>query len=912
MKTFLKIVAGILVVLIVVIVGLNIYFTDERLKNTVMPYVNEAVGREVQVETMTITFFRTFPRPGISIQQMYIPGEAGEDTVFALDELVMAIEFFPLFSNRLNITEIRIDRPRFTYTIYEDGSTNIDFLTEREPGEPEDTTGGYSVNIPQFEITNAKIGYDDRGAQTDIRLNGLDATLSLAYADLIESTLDLEIEGMNATFEGARYVSGLPLGLTQKSVLDMENEQLELREGTFNIRGLALSLNGLVHNWSETPAVDLAFQTSSDNLEELLSLAPPEYQEKIMEYETRGSLSINGQIKGPVGGEASPDFSATVSIKDGYLKYPDLPRAIENIQVSANARNNLITIDRLQAEAGSNTLSLGGNIQNPMDESARTVDLNTDLQIDLGTVKEFYPIDEDSLEIRGKLTAILRLKGKADQIERAVESGRVELTDGFVHFKSTGEPVRNINLATVIKGNRVTINRAHFESGKNNLTITGNITDYLDENPSVNLALKGEARLAELRNYYELEPAVRQLTGTVTLDLKATGRVKTPAQMQFNGRVTANDIFMSGDSLVQPVQNLNGELDLTPAQARLNSLTFRLGSSDITLDGTMKQYIQLLKAPDERTEMPNLTGRYYSRFLNIDELIDWSDTTSAPIPINLPVMTSSVTATVDTMIATGVKMFNLEASVSTTPDRITLNQATVDMFDGSASGSFVWNVPQPDRTNLRFTGRLDSLQAKAFFREYPVFGKKTEFHNYVSGTFSADVDYYTELDKYLDPIIGTTRINGNFGMTKSRLKEHPMQLRVTSMFNANDLNTLTMDEWKSTFNVDNRVLTFKNFKLTSGNIGVELNGTKQLTNNTIDYHTRVYLPGKYKDDIASVIGKQAADALEQENGTVLIPLRMTGKEGDPRIRPDQEVIKPIIQEFLKNKAGKALKKLFDG
>lgn len=912
MKTFLKILAGILVVLIVVIIGLNIYFTDERLKNTIMPYVNEAVGREVQVETMTITFFRTFPRPGISIQQMHVPGEAGEDTVLALDELVMGIELFPLFGNRLNITEIRIDRPRFTYIIYEDGSTNLDFLTERETGDPADTTGGYTVDIPRFVVTNARLGYHDRGVQSEIRLNGLDATLSLSYADLIESTLDMKIEGMDATIEGSRYVTGLPLGLTQKSVLDLENERLEIRDGTFNIRGLALSLGGLVQNWSETPAVDLAFQSSSDNLEELLSLVPPEFQEKIMGYETRGSLSIDGQVKGPVGGEASPDFSAAVNIKDGYLKYPDLPRAIENIQVSANARNNVITVDRLQAEAGTNSLSLGGSIQNPMDESLRSVDLDTDLQIDLGTVKEFYPIDEDSLEIRGKLTANLRLKGKADQIERAVESGRIELTDGFVHFKKTGEPVRNINLETVIRGNLLTVNRAHFESGKNNLTITGSISDYLDENPSINLALKGEARLAELKNYYELEPAVKQLTGTVTLDLKAAGRVKTPAEMQFNGRVVANDIFMSGDSLVQPVQNLNGILDLTPAEARLNSLAFRLGSSDITLDGAMKQYMQLLRAPDERTEMPALTGRYYSRFLNVDELIDWSDTTSAPILINLPVITSSVTATVDTMIATGVEMFNLEARVSTTPDRITLNQATVDMFDGTAAGSFVWNVPEPDHTNLRFTGKLDSLQAKAFFREYPVFGKKTDFHNYVSGAFSADVDYFTELDKYLDPVIGTTRISGNFGMTKSRLNKHPVQLRVTSMFNANDLNTLTMDEWKSTFNVDNRVLTFKNFKLTSGNIGVELNGTKNLTNNTIDYHTRVYLPGKYKNDIASVIGNQAADALEQENGTVLIPLRMTGKEGDPRIQPDQEVIKPFIREFLKNKAGKALKKLFDG
>ena len=94
MKTFLKIAGAILGLFIVIVIGLNIYFSDERLKNTVMPYVDDAVGRSVNVEKMSLTFFSTFPQPGVSIENMSIPGETESDTLLSLDELVVSVDVF--------------------------------------------------------------------------------------------------------------------------------------------------------------------------------------------------------------------------------------------------------------------------------------------------------------------------------------------------------------------------------------------------------------------------------------------------------------------------------------------------------------------------------------------------------------------------------------------------------------------------------------------------------------------------------------------------------------------------------------------------------------------------------------------------------------------------------------------------
>lgn len=1027
MKTSLKIIGGIFAFFIIAIIGLNSYFTDARLQRTVMPYVNEATGREVQVESMSLTLFSTFPQPGLSISGMSIPGETQDDTLLALDKLVVGVKLFSLFGNEISISEIKLNNPRFTYRIYPDSTSNIDFLLSSEAGD--DTTGaGYAINIPYFEVINGQFGYVDETSATEVKLADFNANISLRYASLIESMVDIDLGGLYATVGSSNYINGLPLSLSEKSTINMQEETVNLSSGTFSIRGLALNLSGTITNWSSTPAVDLTFNSSSDNFGELLRLVPAEYEEYVRELETQGSLAIEGSVNGPVGGDEIPSFNTSIKVQDGYLKNPDLPQAVENIQLNARASNRLVTVEKLNAKAGTNhiaasgrlgdpfnedgafsfdlkgnvdlatiskfydisqfdieqmsgrldvaanakgnrakpgeanfdatlqladgtlkyievpkaieninveakadqdlvtinsislkaarnTFSMKGTIQKPLDESRRAVNLETGLRFDLSTIKDFYPISEDTLEMSGLLTAQATLEGKADQIERSVKSGSINLKNGFIFYERLGKPFRDITFESVLDGPTLTIVNASFRTGENNLKTAGLINNYLGDNRSVDLKLEGFAKLNQITSYYDLQPTVKKLTGDANINFRAKGQIDKPAEMAFTGSMIVNNMSMEGEGLVQPITNLNGTLNLTPSAVSLESLAFKFGSSDMELSGSLKDYMEYLKEEKDRKVTPHLTGTYYSKYVDVDEIIDWEDTTTAsnePVLIVLPDLTSSITANVDKMIVTGVTLQNLNAKAATTPRQIKMEEAGVELFEGKATGSFTWDVPKPDRTMITFNGSLEGVRGEAFFKEYQVLGEKSAFHKYISGAFSSEIEYYSELDKFLGPVIKTTKMDGNFGMTKSRLKNHPVQLRIASLLNTPELQSASLDEWKSTFDVNNSVLTIKNLRLTSSDAGMELNGTQHLVTEKIDYDMKLFLPGRFKKAIASVITSQAADALTRENGTIMVPLEVTGTSGDPKVKPDQDVIKPIIQKFLKDKAGNTLKKLFGG
>lgn len=1030
MKLFLKILAGLVIFFIVLLIGLNLYFTNERLTELILPEVRKAVGTDVQVDQMSLTFFKTFPQFGVELQNFVLPDPNGE-TVASLEELLVGVELFPLLGNEISISHLQLNRPVLNYRVYPDSTSNIDFLLEtpEEPEQPE--SEGYAIAIPEFTIQSATVNYRDEPGEVIIVMNDLNADISLQFDDLIESTVNATLGSLSASAEGTSYVDNLSLSLNQVSTVDIENETLELTEGTFSIRGLALNIAGSVSNWSsDTPSIDLQFSSSSENFGELLRLAPPEFDEQLAGLETRGALQLEGSVAGSITDEELPAFDLIVNVSNGYLQNPDLPDAIEDINLSLELNNELATLSefsaraaqnmitasgtverpldddaifsiafdgdvdlatvsrfypiedfgvqtlsgqlaadmtangridqtenamfsgnfilsdgalqyvdvprpieqinaRIQASqdliqidesgfrAASNRFNMSGSISNPLDEVNRTVDLSATVNFDLASIKEFYPIDEDTLELRGQFDANIVLQGQADpdQIERLLQRSTFELNDGYIDHRLVGKPLEDITLTAEATGTRLSIQNARFVTGENTLAMNGSVSNYLSDDPVFDLTFDGNAVLADISSYYSLEPYIQELSGSAVMNLNARGPAGDPSQIVLNGSLEVNNVNASGDSLGLPVTELNGKLSISPESMSLDQFVMNYGSSDISLNGRVQNYLGFLEEdPASTTGLPSITGNYSSNLLNMDEMIDWDEETdpNEPFPIELPAMNSNVSAEINRLVIFGIPVTNITGTGRTTPEQITMDEATAKLFDGTATGQMVWNVPDPLQTNMSFSGNLDSLTAESFFRDTGFLGEDSRFHQHVTGAFSTEIDYATELDQTLTPDVTTTEASGSFGMTRARLQGHPIQERVADFIKVDELRNLALDEWTATYTISESILTFEDFRLTSENIGMELEGTQHMVTDEINYTATLLLPEQFKGSIASVISGRAADALQREDGTMAVPILITGTSANPRVGPDSDLIQEIIRDAVREGAGNALKKLFDG
>lgn len=1026
MKTFLKILAGVLIFLILALVGLNLYFTDERLKDTVLPKVRDATGSDVQVETMSITFFRTFPNFGVELDSIEVPDPEGEP-VATIDELLLSLDFFSLFGDQLSISNLDVRHPTVFYNVRDDSTTNIDFLLENFESEEEAETESGSISISGFELTGGAVHYTDQTTNSEIHLEGLDANITLTFSEIIESTIDAELASLSYSVGETNYIENLALSMDQTSTLDMENEVLTFSEGTFSIRGLALNLTGSVSSWSsEAPEISLNFNSNSDNFGELLRLAPPEYEEQLSGLDTRGSLVLEGRIEGAYTEDSLPNFNVTVEVNDGYLQDPDLPEAIQNINISATVNNELATIEQFSAEAGENHLrgsgrieqpleenaaftldatgdinlatvssfypiqdvgierlsgqlnldatangrmddlenaqfsgefiladgnlkyadvpnaieainarikadqnrvdiaesgftaetnefTLSGTILNPLDENQRTVDVVSTVNFDLATIKNFYPIDEDTLEMRGELIADFALRGQPDpdQIETVLQRGNIELTNGFIAHKSLTNPLEDLTFRAQAQGRELTITEARFTNGENALAMTGSVTDYLSDEPNINLTFDGNAVFSSITSYYSLEPLIQELTGNAVLNLNVRGPVGNMQNIALDGSLEVDNVNARGDSLPLPITQLSARMNASPNQMNLEQFSMNLGESDIELEGTLQNYMSFLAT--ESSTMPTVNGTYRSSFLNVDEMIDWEEETDEdPIPIELPDLTASVRAEVEELQIFGLSITNLTGNGRMTPGEIGVSNATARLFDGEATGNMEWTVTEPLNTSISFTGNLDSLQAKSFFRDTGFLGPQSTIHQYITGTFSADVEYSAQLQPNLSPDISTADATGTFGMSKVRLAEHPIQASIAEFLQTPELSTLTLDRWNANFTMDGEVMTLENLTLTSGNLGFELNGTLNMLTDDIDYQATLLLPERFKQGIATVISGRAADALQLEDGRMAVPLQITGTTASPKIGPDTDKVDQIVRDYIREGASNVLKNLLDG
>src|SRR5690625_7296191 len=100
----------------------------------IIPRVEEATGSVITAESMNITFFRTFPRFGVSISDLNMLTTAAEP-FFHSEELIAAAELFPLFRNEISILSLSAHQPVLYYTLYADSTTHVYLLfheTEEE------------------------------------------------------------------------------------------------------------------------------------------------------------------------------------------------------------------------------------------------------------------------------------------------------------------------------------------------------------------------------------------------------------------------------------------------------------------------------------------------------------------------------------------------------------------------------------------------------------------------------------------------------------------------------------------------------------------------------------------------------------------------------------------------------------
>ena len=189
---------------------------------------------------------------------------------------------------------------------------------------------------------------------------------------LHQALFDLETKTVADTltvgYDGLEYISDKRLEMDVVITIEEDYTRYTFKENMTKLNDFVMSFDGSFKMNEQDYAMDISFKSPDNSFKSLLSLIPGMYTESFGSIETKGELALAGFVKGTYSEKQMPAFNLNMVVKDAMFKYPELPTAINNINMDLLIDNKDGIIDHTIIDLKKLHLDFGAN---PVDARAR-------------------------------------------------------------------------------------------------------------------------------------------------------------------------------------------------------------------------------------------------------------------------------------------------------------------------------------------------------------------------------------------------------------------------------------------------------------------------------------------------------------------------------------------------------------
>lgn len=697
------------VVLIVIVIVTNFVFTPARLTPVVLKTANQALNAKLDMKSVELTFFSTFPRFGLKLVDGHLVSKVLNDTAWQKTDSLLSfgkcvVVINPLdylMERKVTLNYLGLEDASVYAFKNKDGIANWDIVASDTAEVEADTasadkqmlSGG--IDIRRVALKRANVIFDDRDTRVYARLTNASLNLT-ASLHKEHSTLGLRFANDNVLFwqDGQLLVNKVATELRTSLDLDRRTRTLTLKDANISINGITFDVKGTLKRDTVQRAlcIDMAYGLHAPSLETVLNMIP-ESVLKREEMTAKGSVKMEGDVKGWYGKEQMPAVTLKVKIDKASAKYDKLPYGIDDFTADFHA---FVDLMRRQPSYADLKIFHFQGAHTDILADAKVTDLlgdpditfNTKSKADLTALVKTFPL-QDGVTIGGNLDADLHLKCRLSSIKKQdlgrirmagkLELKNLSLRDTNRDFEFTSDAslkfMGNDNLAAQAEINKLVLRSKLGNSNVEKLTMTVKSTNPQDTTRIADMEckfllnrLKGNMGDSLALFCQKADATVRLQPGKknpsmpqVALSLKAdtmfcrAGQTKmgmdkagfavTAEKLRDSlwipkGIIGFNRMKMSTPEFALPIRMKKTSVTVGNRMITLKNATCRVGHSDLTatgvvydLYGTMKRH-RPLRAKLEISSR-NLDCNQIINSLNFpeDTLQAEADTTSASLEL---------------------------------------------------------------------------------------------------------------------------------------------------------------------------------------------------------------------------------------------------------------------------------------
>lgn len=595
-KKTLKI-AGITLGVILLLLLILPFAFQGKLAKLVKEEGNKMLNAQFDFRTLNISLLRNFPSASVSLEDFWLKGTGPfeNDTLIQAGELTAAVNLFSFFGDGgYDISRIIVKDTRVHAIVLEDGRPNWDVMKPSPDAEtPEDETAQetFRIKLQKLSVDNLSVVYDDRQGGVFADLSRLEADCSGDFgSDRTVVDLEMETPSLTCRTGGIPLLNKVSLEADMDVDADLAGGKFTLRENMLRLNAIQLNLDGWLAQTKQGMDMDLRLNTNEVGFKELLSLIPAIYAKDFQDLKTDGKVTLNAFARGSMEGNTKvPQFEVNLDVKDAMFRYPSLPAGVEKINISALVRNAGGPLDATEISVApfdfvlaGNPFSLNATVKTPVSDP--DFHLTARGKLDLGKVKEVYPLDD--MQLNGLVQADLELGGRLsmvekEQFEQMQAKGSLRLNQMKLVLKDM-PPVDIQQSVFTFSPRYLQLSETTVNIGKNDLTLDSRFENYLG------YALKGSTLKGTLNvssNHLNLNDFMSADTtaavAEVPADTAAMGVIRVPENIDFQMQAAFRELLFDKMTLTDGKGTLlvrNGTVDM-------RNLSFNTMGGSVTMNG---------------------------------------------------------------------------------------------------------------------------------------------------------------------------------------------------------------------------------------------------------------------------------------------------------------------------------------
>ena len=708
----------------------------------------------------------------------------------------------------------------------------------------------------------------------------LDISLLRHFPKASLSLLDFSVTGVG-DFEGQRLVSGerIEVAVDLFSIFGESFEVSKVWLLSPEIHGI-IAKNGAA-NWeifSASPEEEVVEEQASEPSSFKLSLKQLAIENAKIYYTDNTSamhfhtapvsLTLSGDLSAANTTLNLSASAADITFTLGSDSYASGLTATLNGSVGADLVNNRYTLSSLQLAVNSVKAALDGWVALEGD------DIDTEIVLDcsgnnfkdiLSLVPAFYTKDFKNLTAAGGVSLTGAVKGRMSGENYPAFALKLKVADGSFKYADLPKSVTAINIAAAVENKggsldatTVDVSRFGATFGGQSFTATLKASTPLSD---LNFAAtaKGKVDLGAIKDIYPLEDMA--LAGIITADASAAGKLSDIDRGAYDRLAVSGQLGVEGIEVEYgkfPTIEVNRALaTLSPSKMALESLSVKIGKSDITATGSLTNYWGYLL--HDKT----LSGKLAinSQLLDLNELMaamsdeeqteqegaEQSEEQVASEPLSVIEVPKNLDLALDCKFSKVLydKMVidNLAGAATVRGGVLSLDNLGMNMFDGTAKASASYSTANSDSPRLRLNATFNQASFKTTAAQVEMIEKIVPLFNKIEGTYTMSLNADMALDQTMSPVLKSVNGSGKITSGNFKLSNIPaLTALAKSVGNGVDLNTIQSSEATViSFTIENGNVITKPFDIKLGKTKLTLSGLTGL-DQTIDYKVAVALP----------------------------------------------------------------------